>query len=144
MKDTEAVIERVKKQPWVKQAVLSCDPACTQVFTYIHKSGLKHQIMKSAPEVEHRVTAVNLRMGTQSMYEGKMLRHWLINTKMCPVLNKCAMRQGYINGAPDKKTKIEQAGTDISGPLDAIGYKTYRDFPYDPKGPAKPITLRGF
>lgn len=144
MKDTEAVIERVKKMPWVHQAVLSCDPACTQVFTYIHKSGLKHAIMKSAPEIAHRVTAVNNRMGTQSMYEGVMTRHWLINTRTCPVLNKCLMRQGYINGVPDKKTWIEAAGTDISGPIDAVGYKTFRHFPYSPRGPVAPITLRGF
>ena len=145
LKDTEAVLERVKKQPWAQQAVITCDPACTQVFTYIHKSGLKYSIMKSAPEIKHRVTAVNNRMGTQSVcQDGVIRRHWLINPKTCKVLHKCITRQGYVKGEPDKKTWIEDAGTDISGPLDAMGYKTYRDFPYDPREPTKPISLRGF
>lgn len=135
MKDTEAVISKVKQQPWASRAVLSCDPASTQVFTYIHKSGLEHQIMRSAPEVAHRVTAVNLRFGTSSMFEAGIERpHLLINTKRCKILNRCLTRQGYINGAPDKKTKIEEAKTDISGPIDSLGYLVYREFPYAAKG----------
>lgn len=134
MKDTEAVIAKVKLQHWADRAVLSCDPASTQVFTYIHKSGLEHQIMRSAPMVEHRVTSVNLRFGTSGMFETTIKPHLLINTKRCKILNRCLMRQGYQNGAPDKKTQIAEAKTDISGPLDALGYLVYREFPYAAKG----------
>lgn len=148
MKDTEAVISKVKQQHWAHRAVLSCDPASTQVFTYIHKSGLEHQIMKSAPEIEHRVTAVNLRFGTKSKFGSspEHKRHLLINTKKCKVLNKCLKQQGYEKGAPQKGSKywVEEAKTDISGPIDALGYLVFRHFPYNPKNPTRQITIRGF
>lgn len=145
MKDTEAVLAKVKLQKWAAKAIVSCDPACTQVFTYIHRSGLQHKIMKAAPEIEHRVTSVQLRLGTKSKYsETEQKRHLLINTKKCKVLTRCIMRQGYKNGAPEKKTWIEEAKTDISGPLDALGYLIYREFPYNPKNPAREVQMRGF
>lgn len=142
MPHTEAVIKKVKQQPWASRAILTCDPACTQIFPYIQQSGLEHRIMRAAPEIEHRVTAVNLRFGTQSMLDGHLRKHLLVNTKRCKVLNKCLMRQGFINGKPDKKTFIEAAGTDISGPLDALGYLVYREFPYNPKTPTRQVALR--
>jgi len=145
MASTEAVIEKAKKQPWAKQVVLTCDPACTQVFPYIQKSGLRYKIMKAAPEIEWRVTSLNIGFGTKAEYQpGVMKRKLLVNTKKCKILNRCLMRQGYVKGAPDKKTWIEDAGTDISGPLDGIGYFYYREFPYNPTNPSKRIEMRGF
>lgn len=142
MKDTAAVIKKVKMQHWGDRAVLSCDPSCTQVFSYIHGSGLQHRIMNSAPEIEWRVTAVNSRFGTKSSYDGKIQRHLLINTKKCKVLTKCLGRQGYVKGEPDKKTWIEEAKTDISGPLDALGYLIYREWPYNPRKQVQQVLLR--
>lgn len=145
MKSTETIIEKVLKQPWAKRALLTCDPACTQVFPYIHKSGLKYEIMSAAPEIDWRITSLNTGFGTKAKWpDGTMRRRLLINTKKCKILNKCLMRQGYIDGKPDKKTKIEEAGTDISGPLDGLGYWYYRDHPFQPNNPGRPIKLRGF
>lgn len=137
LKDTEEVLERVKKQPWAKQALITCDPACTQVFPYIHRAGLRHKIMTAAPPIEWRITSVNRRF-----CDGNDRRHLFINTNKCKVLNKCLINQTYVNGQPDKKTKIPEAGTDISGPVDALGYLIYRDFPYRPLGGGA-ITIRG-
>lgn len=137
LKDTDAVINRILQQPWAKQAVISCDPACTQVFPYIHKSGVRHRIMQASPYVDWRITAVNARF-----CDGNDNRHLLVNTRTCKVLTKCLNNQAYVDGAPDKKTKIPEAGTDISGPLDALGYLIYRDFPFRPNGFGA-IALRG-
>lgn len=151
MKDTQKVIDKVKAQPWAHRAIISCDPACTQVFPYIVRSGLQYEIMKSSPEVIHRVTATELRFGTSGLYSpstGEHKPHLLINTKRCKVLNKCFMRQGYMRvgdkSVPDKKTWIEDAGTDISGPIDALTYRVYAYWPYDPREPNKRIVMRGF
>lgn len=155
MKDTEAVLARLKKmktegKPWAQVLTLSCDPACTQVFTYIHKAcaetpGWTHAIMKEAPDISWRVTAVNNRFGTFGEYNpGVKKPHCQVNPKTCKVLNRCLIRQGYVKGVPDKKTWIEDAGTDISGPIDAFGYLEYRDFPYHPHNPNRPIAIRGF
>jgi hypothetical protein len=115
------------------------------VFPYIHKSGLRYQIMKSAPEIEWRVTALNIGFGTMAEYTpGVKKRRLLVNTKKCKVLNKCLMRQGYVKGTPDKKTWIEEAGTDISGPLDGVGYGYFVKHPYNPKEPTKALNMRGF
>lgn len=137
MKSTEAVMTRVKQQPWAKQALITCDPASTQVFPYIVKEGLRHKIMQSAPEIAWRVTSVNTRF-----CDGNGNRHLFINKQKCKILNKCLTNQTYVNGIPDKKTKIPDAGTDISGPVDALGYLIYRDFPFRPRG-SGPITIRG-
>lgn len=137
LKDTEAVVARIKQQHWAHQAIITCDPACTQVFPYIHKSGVKHRIMQAAPYVDWRITAVNARF-----CDGNNRRHLLVNTKKCKVLTKCLLNQSYVNGQPDKKTKILEAGTDISGPVDALGYLIYRDNPYRPSG-SGPIAIRG-
>ena len=139
MRDAEAVLERVKKQYWANNALVTCDPACTAVFTYIHKSGIKHKIMTSAPIIDHRVTAVNRRF-----CDGNDRRHLLVNRRTCKILVKCLTNQVAVNGAPDKKTKIAEAGTDISGPLDALGYLIYRDFPFRPDNIRKQISIRGF
>lgn len=145
MKDTSAVIDKVKQQSWASRAILTVDPACTQVFPYIHKSGLEYKIMKSSPPIEWRVTALNIGFGTKAEFSpGVEKPRLLINTKKCKVLNKCLMRQGYIKGQPDKKTWIEEAGTDISGPLDGVGYFYYRDYPFQPQGMTRAITMRGF
>lgn len=150
---TEKVLERIAKQPWAKQVVLTCDPACTQVLPYIQKAKtvdgtlIPSKIMSAAPEIEWRVTAMNIRFGTKKPINGpgsEQKRLHLINTKVCKVLNRCLMRQGYIKGEPDKKTWIEDAGTDISGPLDGVGYRVYRDWPYNPNNPSQPISIRGF
>lgn len=144
MAHTEAVIRKVKTQHWGDRAVLSCDPACQQVQSYIFNSGLTHRIMNAAPEIEWRVTAVNKRFGTSSMLDGQVRPHLLINTKKCKVLTNCLMRQGYEKGAPQKGQKywIEEAKTDISGPLDALGYLVYRDWPYNPRKPVQQVKLR--
>lgn len=145
MKSTEDVISKVKRQPWANRALLTCDPACTQVFPYIHKSGLKYEIMSTAPEIEWRVTSLNTGFGTKAEFTpGVFKRRLLINTKKCKILNKCLMRQGYVKGVPDKKTWIEEAGTDISGPVDGLGYWYYRDNPFQPNNPGRPIKLRAF
>jgi hypothetical protein len=137
LKDTEQVISRIKQQPWANQALITCDPACSQVFPYIHRSGIRHKIMTAAPFVDWRITSVNTRF-----CDGNSKRHLFINTKACKVLTKCIVNQGYVNGAPDKKTHIPEAGTDISGPVDALGYLIYRDFPFRPNG-GGPIAMRG-
>jgi hypothetical protein len=137
LRDTKDILDRIKKQPWADFAVVTCDPACTQVFPYIHESRTKHKIMKAAPEISHRVTAVNLKFKNAT---GQ--RQLFVNTNKCRILTKCLMRQGYVNGEPDKKTPIAEAGTDISGPIDAFGYGVYLQFPYSPVGQPR-ITLRG-
>lgn len=144
MKNTEAIIKRIsdlkKTTEWAKVCRISCDPACTQVFSYIHGSGLPYAIMSSHPLIEYTITALNIRFGTKATDGKPKLR---INQQTCPTLNKCLMRQGYINGVPDKKTKIPEAKTDISGPIDALRYLEFRDFPYNP-GLNQPVKLRGF
>lgn len=136
MAHTKAVLERVRKQPWAERAVITCDPACTQVFPYIVESRLKHRIMNSAPEVNWRVTAVNGRFKTANG------DRFLFIHPRCKVLKKCLMRQTYIKGEPDKRTPMPEAGTDISGPLDALGYGVFREFPYNPRGHGA-IRIRG-
>ena len=137
MRDTKAILDRVKKQPWADRALLCTDPAVTQVFAYIHDSKLKHRIMKVAPQVSHRITAVNTRFcnarGERSLFISKACRH----------LRRCLMRQTYKNGLPDKSTFIPEIKTDISGPIDAIGYWVYREFPFSPTGIPR-IEMRGF
>ena len=137
LKDTMEVMTRVTAQPWARQAVITCDPACTQVFPYIQKSGLRHRVMSSAPPIDWRITAVNARF-----CDGNGNRHLLINRRRCKVLVKCLINQAYVNGQPDKKTLIPEAGTDVSGPVDALGYLIYRDFPYSPRGAAR-VAMRG-
>jgi hypothetical protein len=137
MAHTKAVLDKVKKQPWANQAVITCDPACTQVFAYIVESGLRFRIMRAAPEIEHTVTAVNGRFCTAGG------ARFLFIHPRCKVLKKCLMRQSYINGVPDKKTPIPEAGTDISGPIDALRYLVYREYPFFPTGHGT-INLRGF
>lgn len=150
MHSTEAVIAKIEKQTWAKQCVLTCDPACTQVFPYIQKAKasdgtpIRNKIMKSAPLIEWRVTALNLQFGGRALINGVPKPLLMINTKACPVTTRCLMRQSYVKGEPDKKTWIEDAGTDISGPVDGIGYRNYRDHPYNPLNPSKPILMRGF
>lgn len=139
MRNTKEVLEKVKKQPWAKQAILTCDPACTQVFGFIHESGLVHRIMNSAPLIEHSVNAVNL-----GFCNGRQERNLFVNTKKCKVLTKCLIGQGYVNGAPDKKTKVPEAKTDISGPLDALRYGYFITHPWYPLGATGSIKLRGF
>ena len=150
---TKHVLDKIGKQKWSPQVVLTCDPACTQVLPYIQRATdingnlLRSKIMTAAPEIEWRVTAMNIRFGTKAPINGKgseLKRLHLVNTKVCKVLNRCLMRQGYIKGEPDKKTWIEDAGTDISGPVDGVGYRVYRDWPYNPREPNKKITMRGF
>lgn len=149
MHSTEKVLEKIGKQTWSPQVVLTCDPACTQVLPYIQKAKdingktLRNRIMTSAPDIEWRVTAMNIQFGTKLPLNGVPTRRHLVNTKICKVLTKCLQRQAYVKGEPDKKTWIDEAGTDISGPVDGVGYRVYRDFPYKPNGPAN-INLRGF
>lgn len=137
MKDVKAVLDRIPLMPWKDQAVFTCDPAMTQVGSYIAQAKIKHNIMRAAPEIEHRVTAVNLRF-----CDANGVRRLFINRRTCPVLVKCLSRQGFVNGMPDKKTFIEQAGTDISGPIDALGYGVFLKHPLNPRGPST-INLRG-
>ena len=145
LQSTDAVIEKVKMQPWAHRAILTCDPACTQVFPYIQKSNLKHKIMTAAPPIEWRVTSMNIGFGTEAEYSpGVFKRRLLVNVKECKILNKCLMRQGYIKGVPDKKTWISEANTDISGPLDGVGYAYYYMHPFRADGIRKQISIRGF
>lgn len=137
MKDTEQVLERVKKQPWASRALITCDPACTQVFPYIHRSGLRHRILQAAPYIDWRITAVNRRF-----CDGNGTRRLFINPKRCKVLHHCLLAQTYHKGEPDKRTFVEAAGTDVSGPIDALGYLIYRDFPYRPTGGGA-LAMRG-
>jgi len=149
MESTKHIIDKVKKQWWAKRAILTCDPASTQVLPYIKEAayyGVRNMVMTKAPEIDWRVTAVNKRFGTSSAFRGTELRHLLVNTKTCKTLNKCLMRQQYIRvgdeNIPDKKMWLEEAGTDISGPIDAMGYPVYMLFPYNPKNPGSQVSLR--
>lgn len=137
LKDTMVVLNTIKAQPWVHRVILTCDPASTQVFPFIRDSGIKHRIMMKAPEVAHRVHAVNRKFCDAS---GK--RTLLINKNTCKILHKALIRQKYVNGVPDKKTKLLEAKTDVSGPLDALGYGIFLLFPYNPTG-AGAISIRG-
>lgn len=156
MKDTEAVLsalerERQHGKPWAQQIILSCDPASTQVHSYIHQAcqrnrGWVAQIMTKAPEIEWTITSLNNLRFDMLAEELPGVKKPLcqVNTKKCRVLTKCLSRQGYVKGAPDKKTWIEEAKTDISGPIDAMRYCEFKDFPYHPTNPTPKITLRGF
>jgi hypothetical protein len=137
LKDTKAVLDKIALQPWKDSAVITCDPAMTQVGSYIAQARVKHNIMRSAPEIDHRVTAVNLQF-----CNALDVRNLFVNRQTCPILVKCLSRQGFVGGIPDKKTFIEQAGTDISGPIDALGYGVFLLRPFDPRN-SNPIRLRG-
>ena len=155
MKDTYAVLAKLSREkalgkPWAQNLVLSCDPASTQVHSYIfdavrNNRGWKAAIMKSAPEIEWTITALNdLRFGLFDQVNGVKIPLACVNTKKCKVLTKCLTRQGYVKGVPDKKSPVAEAGTDISGPIDAMRYLEYRDFPWHPTKSAVRIELRGF
>lgn len=145
MASTSAVIDKVLLQPWAKRAIITCDPASQALQPYIQKSGLEMRIMKAAPLVDWRVTAVNIGFGTEAPYSpGVEKRKLLINTNKCKVLVKCLGRQKYVKGSPDKKTFVAEAGTDISGPLDSLGYFYYLCHPFQPNGMTKPIRMAGF
>lgn len=139
MKDTKSVLDRIKKQDWANRALVTCDPACTQVFGYIVESKLRQQILKSHPEIEWTITAVN-----RGFCNGLGERHLFVNTKRCKVITRCLNSQVYVNGAPDKKTFITDAKTDISGPMDALRYGYFLKHPWYPPKHSTPIALRGF
>lgn len=136
--DTQVLLTKLKDTlPW-ERLKITCDPACTQALSTIKESKIKSHIMMASPVIEYRVTSVN-----NKFLNGKDERTLFINPKTAPVLNKCVLMQQYLNGIPDKRTKIPEAKTDISGPCDALGYLIYLLYPYNPNG-AKPINLRGF
>jgi hypothetical protein len=144
MLNTLDILRWVDKQPWKKQSILTCDPASTQVFGFIEEyaaknPGVKVRIMEGAPEVEWRVNAVNL-----AWCNAKGERTMFIDKKAAPWVYKLTQQQRYEKGAPDKKTKIEAIGTDISGPLDSKGYGVFIVRPWWPSDRQGQIKLRGF
>jgi hypothetical protein len=138
--DTKVLLDKLKAELPIDKLWITCDPACTQALPIIKDSGLKQRIMTSSPPIEWRVTAVNNKFSNPLDEKPELF----VNPRTCPVINKCLLMQQYINGEPDKKTKIPEAKTDVSGPVDALGYGMYLLFPYNPPGNSRPIKLRGF
>lgn len=141
--DTDVLLTRVKKEldNWKiphQNAILTCDPACTQALPIIKKHGFRTKIMQSHPPIEWSVTAMN-----GMFMDANNERKAFVNIKTCPIFSKCLSIQQYVNGEPDKKTKIPEAKTDVSGPVDAGRYGLFVNFPYRP-GAQSAIQLRGF
>lgn len=136
--DTDVLLKKLLVDLPNDRLIITCDPACTQALPLIKASKLKARIMSSHPSIEWRIKAVN-----NKFCNAKDERTLFINPKTAPVLNKCVLMQQYINGEPDKKTKIPEAKTDVSGPVDALGYLIYLLYPYNPTA-NQPVKLRGF
>jgi len=137
-KDVLTLLTKISQIIPKDKVILTCDPASTQVQPFIRQGGWRNQIMTSAPPVEWRVASMNL-----AIRAADGTRHLFMNPKAAPVSTRCLAMQTYLAGAPDKKTWVEEAGTDISGPADAVGYAVYLRRPFKARG-APEVKLRGF
>ena len=143
--NTMECIEQIKKKYFGRQLVINPDPAGTQRkssatdtdIVLLRKAGLPVRAMSSHPAVKDRVASVNAMF-----LNGGAERRLMINTKACPYTTKALLNQVYdTSGAPKKNVSLGVNETFIDGPLDALGYAVYTNYPL--RGGGKTIRMTG-
>ncbi len=134
--NTQALIDQIKEEYTGKQLLVFPDPAGNQRKSsttntdhgLIRQAAMPMRLMSSHPRVRDRVNSVN------AMFKnGNGDRRLLVNKQTCPGLHKSLMTQVWdSNDKPKKNVPIglpSTKNTYIDGPLDALGYMIYTNWP---------------
>ena len=134
--NTQELVDRIKDEYAGYQLTVYPDPAGNQRrsstdntdHALLRQGGLNLRVMSSHPRVRDRVNSVNAMF-----LNGDKDRRLHINKTACPGLHKALMTQVWgSNDKPEKGVSIglpTTKNTLIDGPLDALGYFVYTNFP---------------
>ena len=146
--NTKTLVQNLNRDLVGKKFILVPDPACTQNrsnsestdLAILRNANFRIKLMQSHPEVRDRVNSVNARFQN---FKGE--RNLLINRNSCPLTSTALLQQIYNSaGEPTKKVKLMgTAYTHVDGPLDALGYAVFINWPLVSQS-AKKITIVGF
>ena len=131
--NTDECIAQIKTKYFGRNLVVYPDPAGNQRKTsaadtdivQLRKAGLPVRVMSSHPAVKDRINSVN-----GMLLNGLGERRLLVNTTTCKGTTKALLNQVYdLNGQPKKNVSLGINETFVDGPLDALGYFVYSNWP---------------
>ena len=131
--NTDACIDQIKKRYFGRKICIYPDPAGNQRkssaadtdIAQLRKAGLPVRMMSSHPLIKDRVNSVNALL-----LNGQGERRLRVNTVTCKGTTKALLNQTYdSNGQPKKNVSLGINETFIDGPLDALGYFVYTNWP---------------
>lgn len=133
--DTRDLVTTLKSQLYGHSVYVYPDPsgasarssATSSDIAILQVAGFSCIYDKAAPPVKNRVNAVNGKF-----CNGNDERSLFVNINECPGLHKSLITQTWKNGSPLKNVQIGLNSTKktfIDGPLDALGYFIWKEFP---------------